>query len=141
MLRQAPAVCARLLAASAAHAARQAGGACPSAIAAAAAAAAGAPLAPLAAPPMTRGFAASAAAAGPTIFEKLGGKAAVTAAVDKFYEKVLADPTVSPFFEGVSMAAQRRKQVAFLAYALGGPEGYKGKDMFEAHKSMDLKEK
>jgi hemoglobin len=60
--------------------------------------------------------------------------------------QVLADPTVNIFFNGqagippVSMAAQKRKQIQFLSFALGGPEGYKGKDMFEAHKHMDLKE-
>lgn len=53
---------------------------------------------------------------------------------------MLADGLVSPFFANVSMAAQRRKQVAFLTFALGGPEAYKGKDMFEAHKNMKLKE-
>ena len=38
-----------------------------------------------------------------SLFERLGGEAAIDAAVDVFYEKVLADPSLAPFFDGVDM--------------------------------------
>ena len=38
--------------------------------------------------------------------------------VDRFYNKVIADPTVSPYFSATDMQKQRSKQTAFLAYAL-----------------------
>lgn len=40
--------------------------------------------------------------------------------VDRFYQKVIADPTVSPYFSATDMQKQRAKQTAFLAYALVG---------------------
>lgn len=75
-----------------------------------------------------------------SLFKRLGGKAAVSAAVDLFYSKVLADSTISSFFDGVDMEAQKNKQRAFLTYAFGGPVKYTGKDMREAHASMSLTE-
>lgn len=68
-----------------------------------------------------------------TLFDKLGGEAAVDAAVDIFYRKVLADDRISRFFEGVDMEKQAAKQKAFLTMAFGGPHNYSGKDMREGH--------
>jgi len=67
------------------------------------------------------------------LFEKIGGEAAVNAAVDIFYRKVLADDRINRFFEGVDMDAQAAKQKAFLTMAFGGPNNYTGKDMREGH--------
>ena len=71
-----------------------------------------------------------------TLFEQIGGKDAVNAAVDVFYKKVLADDRINKFFEGVDMNAQRRKQVMFLTYAFGGPNSYDGKNMRDAHAEL-----
>ncbi len=49
-----------------------------------------------------------------TIYEQIGGEAAVNAAVDLFYTKVLADPLLAPVFEGVDMNGQNGKQRAFF---------------------------
>ena len=70
---------------------------------------------------------------GNTTFDKLGGEAAVDAAVDIFYRKVLTDDTISHFFDTVDMAAQHAKQKAFLTMAFGGPNNYTGLDMREGH--------
>ena len=67
------------------------------------------------------------------LFERLGGKAAVEAAVDKFYEKVLKDDRIKHFFDGVDMQRQRNKQKAFLSFAFGGPQNYTGKNMRDGH--------
>ncbi|MEP7366063.1 MAG: group 1 truncated hemoglobin [Acidobacteriota bacterium] len=68
-----------------------------------------------------------------TLYEQLGGAAAVEAAVDSFYRKVLADDRVSHFFEGTDMDRQIAKQKAFLTMAFGGPHNYSGRDMRTAH--------
>jgi len=68
-----------------------------------------------------------------TLFEKIGGEAAVDAAVDIFYRKVLADDTVNHFFETVDMEKQAVKQKAFLTMAFGGPNNYTGEDMRKGH--------
>ena len=72
----------------------------------------------------------------PTLYERLGGDAAVNAAVDVFYRRVLADAYVNRFFEGVDMEKQAAKQKAFLTMVFGGPNTYTGKDMREAHKRL-----
>jgi hemoglobin len=67
------------------------------------------------------------------LYERLGGKAAIEAAVDIFYDKVLKDDRIKSFFDGVDMAKQKAKQKAFLAYAFGGPANYSGKNMRDGH--------
>jgi hemoglobin len=68
-----------------------------------------------------------------SLYERIGGEAAILAAVDLFYERVLADPLTQPFFAGLDMSAQARKQTAFMAWALGGPTVYRGRDLRAAH--------
>lgn len=68
-----------------------------------------------------------------SLYEQLGGAAAVDAAVDVFYRKVLADDRISHFFDGVDMARQAAKQKAFLTFAFGGPNNYTGLDMRRGH--------
>jgi hemoglobin len=68
-----------------------------------------------------------------TLYEQLGGQAAVEAAVDIFYRKVLSDDRISQFFEGVDMDHQIAKQKAFLTMAFGGPVHYTGQDMRRGH--------
>ncbi|WP_461517222.1 group I truncated hemoglobin [Porticoccus sp.] len=71
-----------------------------------------------------------------SLYEKLGGDAAVDAAVDIFYRKVLLDDRISQYFDGIDMAGQSQKQKAFLTMVLGGPNSYTGKDMREGHKHL-----
>lgn len=68
-----------------------------------------------------------------SVYEQIGGEAAVDAAVDIFYRHVLADDRISRYFEGVDMGRQAQKQKAFLTMAFGGPHNYTGKDMREGH--------
>ena len=55
------------------------------------------------------------------------------AAVSLFYEKVLADPELAPFFEGMDMPELIHKQVAFMTMAFDGPHDYTGRDLATAH--------
>lgn len=68
-----------------------------------------------------------------SLYNRLGGSAAVDAAVDIFYRKVLADDRISRFFDGVDMDRQAAKQKAFLTMAFGGPNNYTGEDMRRGH--------
>ncbi len=74
-----------------------------------------------------------------SLYEKIGGEAAVNAAVDIFYRKVLADPRINHWFEGMDMEAQSAKQKAFLTFAFGGPNNYSGKDMRAGHAHLVAK--
>jgi len=80
--------------------------------------------------------AAGASKAEGGLYERLGGEAAIDAAVDLFYEKAAADERLAPFFEGVEMSMQGVAMKAFLAQALGGPKNYKGRDMRSAHQQL-----
>lgn len=71
-----------------------------------------------------------------SLYERIGGEPAVMAAVDRFYEKVLADDRTRPFFEGLDMGAQIRKQVSFMTWAFGGPQEYRGRDLRAAHADL-----
>jgi hemoglobin len=68
-----------------------------------------------------------------SLYDQIGGEAAVNAAVDIFYRKVLADDRISEFFEDVDMERQAAKQKAFLTVAFGGPNNYTHKAMREGH--------
>lgn len=68
-----------------------------------------------------------------SLYEQIGGEAAVNAAVDVFYRKVLADDRINRFFDDVDMDRQIAKQKAFLTMAFGGPVSYTGKDMRAGH--------
>lgn len=74
-----------------------------------------------------------------SLFQRIGGHKAVNAAVDVFYQKVLADNRIKHFFDGVDMAKQRSKQKAFLTFAFGGASNYSGQNMREAHKHLVAK--
>ena len=74
-----------------------------------------------------------------TLYERLGGKDAVSAAVDKFYDKVLADDRINKFFSDTDMKRQIGKQRAFLTMAFGGPTNYSGKDMRDGHAHLVAK--
>lgn len=68
-----------------------------------------------------------------SLYDELGGAAAIDAAVDIFYRKVLSDDRIARFFEGVDMERQAAKQKAFLTMVTGGPNSYTGRDMRAGH--------
>lgn len=68
-----------------------------------------------------------------TVYDRLGGKAAVAAAVELFYEKIMADDTICRFFAGIEMKRQKAKQRMFLTMVFGGPVKYTGRDIATAH--------
>lgn len=68
-----------------------------------------------------------------TLFEDLGGAAAVDAVVETFYRHVLTDERIAHFFDDTDMERQIAKQKAFLTMAFGGPAHYSGADMRRAH--------
>lgn len=70
---------------------------------------------------------------GATLFDRVGGEAAVRSLVDAFYTRVLDDPFLSPFFASTSMERLRAMQLEFFSAALGGPVQYSGKPIAYVH--------
>jgi len=71
-----------------------------------------------------------------SLYDRIGGEAAVMAAVDLFYQKVISDELTRPFFAGLDLEAQVKKQVSFMTWAFGGPTEYKGRDLRTAHAGL-----
>lgn len=74
-----------------------------------------------------------------SLYDRLGGEAAVQSAVELFYEKVLSDGRINHFFDHTDMASQRARHTAFLTMAFGGPNAYEGKDLEAAHAPLTAK--
>lgn len=68
-----------------------------------------------------------------TLYDRLGGEDAIMAMVGEFYDRIVADPVLAPYFRGLDMDRQIDKQVAFMTMAFGGPHRYTGRDLRSAH--------
>jgi hemoglobin len=73
-----------------------------------------------------------------SLYEILGGKPALSAVVDTFYQRILADPLTARFFAETDMDQQRKHFKAFLMLALGGPNTYSGRSMEKAHAGLGI---
>jgi len=51
------------------------------------------------------------------LFDRLGGEAAIEAAVDEFYKRLVADDQLAPFFEGINMDSLKKHQRSFMKVA------------------------
>ena len=73
-----------------------------------------------------------------SLYEAIGGRPAVVAAVDVFFRRLLADPELAPYFPGGVDARHRRYLATFLGEALGGPRRYRGPDIATAHRGLGI---
>lgn len=69
-----------------------------------------------------------------SLYQQIGGEPAIETALDVFYGKVMKDPRVSVFFDGLDVQRIKRKQKAFLTMAFGGPDQYDGRTLRAAHR-------
>ena len=76
-----------------------------------------------------------------SIYEIIGGQAALEPVVDDFSDRVLADPELRGFFAGSSMTRLKGRQVEFFAAALGGPRPYTGASLRDAHRGRGIEQK
>ena len=73
-----------------------------------------------------------------SLYERVGGDAGVQRLIGGFYERVLADPQLSPFFVHIPMEKLRRMQVEFFTSALGGPLQYTGRPLAHVHHGQGI---
>jgi hemoglobin len=73
-----------------------------------------------------------------SIYDQIGGRPAVAAAVDDLYARILGDRELAHYFEGSDMARQKAHLRAFVAAALGGPQLYAGRDMHAAYGALGI---
>ena len=73
-----------------------------------------------------------------SLYARLGGSEAVQAVTAEFYRRVLDDDLLAPHFDGVDMAKQQGMLAAFLSMAFGGPDGYTGRSLRDAHARLQI---
>ena len=76
-----------------------------------------------------------------TLYEQIGGKETIERLIVTFYQHVLSDPMLKPFFEHTSIEKLKNMQRAFFTIALGGPEPEFKISIFEAHQGRGIKRK
>jgi hemoglobin len=82
-----------------------------------------------------------AAAAEPSLYQRLGGYDAIAAVSDDFLGRLAHDPSLGRFFVGHStnsVARIRQDIVDFLCHATGGPCVYRGRDLRTAHAGLGI---
>ena len=68
-----------------------------------------------------------------TLFERVGGEQVIGELIHEFYDRIIADPELKPFFRKVSIDKLRRMQLEFFSAALDGPISYTGKPLSHVH--------
>ena len=80
------------------------------------------------------------AAAGATLYDRLGGKAAIIAVTDEFITRVATDARIKHRFFNTDIPRLKTLLVELVCMATGGPCTYTGLDMETAHAGMELVE-
>ena len=81
---------------------------------------------------------ATAAKPSGSLYDRLGGKGAITVVVDDFAANILADDLIKLRFANTDAAAFKGKLVDQICQAAGGPCKYTGKNMRDAHAGMKI---
>jgi hemoglobin len=73
-----------------------------------------------------------------SLYDQLGQDPGITAAVDGFYRRVLADPALAPYFVGADLDRVRAHQVTLLGSMSGGPQQYSGRALDLTHRRLGI---
>ncbi len=86
----------------------------------------------------TGGGEKKSSAAKKPLYDRLGGKDAITAVVADFVGRVAADARINARFANTDIAHLNQMLVEQICQASGGPQKYTGKDMKTAHAGMKI---
>jgi hemoglobin len=73
-----------------------------------------------------------------SLYERLGGKDAITAVVNEFVTRVAADSVINARFANTDIPHFKAMLVEQISAATGGPVKYTGKDMKTSHAGMKI---
>ncbi len=82
----------------------------------------------------------AATAAERSLYERLGGKDAISAVVDDFVANVAADARINARFAKTDIPHLKQMLVDQVCQATGGPCTYTGRSMRDAHRGMNITE-
>ncbi len=74
------------------------------------------------------------------LYDRLGGKDAITAVVNDFVANVVADERINMYFKNADGARLTQMLIDQICAATGGPCTYTGKDMKTVHTGMNIRE-
>ena len=77
---------------------------------------------------------------GPTLYQRLGGQAAIGAVVDDTLAIAAADPRINRRFANSDTARLRPGLIELLCDRTGGPCTYRGRNMADAHEGMNIRD-
>lgn len=75
-----------------------------------------------------------------SLYDRLGGKAAITAVIDTFVARVAADPRINKKFGRTNIPRVKAMLVDQVCQQTGGPCTYTGRSMKDAHRGMKVTE-
>jgi hemoglobin len=73
-----------------------------------------------------------------TIFERYGGFSMVRKVVSTFYDYVLEDKVMAPYFEDIDMRRQIDHQSKFISAVMGGPASYSDDHLRRVHARLGI---
>ena len=73
-----------------------------------------------------------------SLYDEIGGSAAITSVVNDYWHRIGADEILSPWFSAVDSRDLTSHLRAYLTVALDGPEGYEGRSMRHAHAGLKV---
>ena len=73
-----------------------------------------------------------------SLYDRLGGKSAITAVIDTFVARVAADPRINKKFARSDIPRVKAMLVDQVCAQTGGPCTYTGRTMKEAHRNMKV---
>lgn len=73
-----------------------------------------------------------------SIFEKYGGFGSVNRVVLAFYDNVLDNDALGPYFDDVDMKKLIDHQTKFVSMLLGGPADFSDDHLLHAHAHLDI---
>lgn len=76
-----------------------------------------------------------------SLYDRLGGKTAISAVVDEFVANVAADNRINKFFAKTNIPRLKQLLVDQICQASGGPCKYAGRSMKDSHKGMGVANK
>jgi hemoglobin len=73
------------------------------------------------------------------MYQQIGGEAGLKQVVDHFYERLWADPELTPYFAGIDGDRLKHHQAQFLTFVLGGgAETWGGVSLGSAHSHLNI---
>lgn len=74
-----------------------------------------------------------------SLYDRIGGESTVDRLIDDFYDRIVLDQELAPFFKESNMGHQRSMFREFIAAALDGPAKFTGRSITEAHQGRAIK--